>query len=124
MDADKKIIDGKTLDRVTERVDRIEDKVDKVEARVSKVETQQEVIKDQHNRIMSHIESESIAARDDIGKIDKQLFGDRTSRYSGMLGEMLQEFHQIKTWFMAVIAATSIIGFVIAVYYFYSALTR
>lgn len=106
-------------DPLSKRVDKVEDKVERVESRVGDLETKAIMTHDQQGRIMSHIESESIMARDDIGKLSKRLFGDDQSKKSGYMGELSHDMFTIKIWVGSVVGAASIITFMIGIWYFF-----
>jgi hypothetical protein len=125
------IIDPNTDVPVPARVRKLETDTQDLESGMKLIATKQvnlehriENLEAQMGRLMSHIESEVGLARTDIARIFLRLFGKEEDVYGGMLGSINKKIHRFEVWFLSIICATTILGFIFGSYYFVTAVMR
>lgn len=101
------------------RVEKLETKVDNLETKVEGIDRRAESTETQLARIVSHIESESLAARSDIVRLEKRLLGPEDAEYGGKIGHLAKKVYSMEIWFRAIIGAAAILTVAFAIYEFF-----
>lgn len=89
----------------------ISEKVEAIDRRAADTESQLA-------RVVSHIESESMAARSDISRLEIRLLGPIDNPDGGHIGKLSTEVTQLKVWFRAIAVTGSILMFGFLAYEF------